>query len=417
MNESLEQPKIPIEQEASLPPKDPPKTLTPLPPKSEINQKNPKRSKMLIWFTIAVLVAGLIWFCYWFFYLQYYQFTDDAFSNGNLTNINSPISGTIIAFYAQDTDLVKEGELLIVLDKTEYQVAYEKELNSLASVILQVRQLYDNVTTNQALVENKKTLLSKAQYDYENRSNLVNTKAISNEEFIHSKDSLLVAQLDLKQTESQLKTSLDAVGNTTIENHPIIEQQKSNVRLAFYNLQHCHIYAPTTGYVAKRAVGVGQWITPTTNLMAIIPTVGVWVDANFKETQLTYMRVGQPVSIGFDLYGSGVQFNGKVVGISSGTGSIFSIIPPQNATGNWIKIVQRLPVRISLDPQQTEKFPIRMGISAEVNVDITNQDLPRLVNVLSTHPIVETNVFEIDFEPVNQMINKIIKENLNQKGS
>jgi membrane fusion protein, multidrug efflux system len=378
----------------------------------EKQSNNFLRSKLLIGITAAILLAGLIWLLVWIFYLQYYEFTDDAFANGNLTNINAAVSGNVVSFNVQDTDWVKEGELIVSLDRSYYQVAYEKELETLASIVLQVSQLYDQVIVNKVLVENKKTILSKSKYDYENRRQLISSKAISNEDYTHSKDDFSVAQLDLELAEAQLKSAADAAGNTSLEEHPLLEKQKSTVRLAYYNLQHCCIYAPTTGYVAKRNVGVGQWVSPTANLMTIIPSQGVWVDANFKETQLTYMRVGQPATVWFDLYGSKVQFKGKVLGIASGTGSVFSIIPPQNATGNWIKIVQRLPVRISLDPQQVEKYPIRIGISAEVDVDITNQNLPRLVNVLSKQPVVETKVFNIDFAIVDQEIENVIQNNL-----
>jgi membrane fusion protein, multidrug efflux system len=285
-------------------------------------------------------------------------------------------------------------------------------LETLASTVLQVRQYYDEVKVNKAIVESKRTALSQAQYDYENRSRLVGAKAVSKEEFTHAKDTLTIAQSDLDQAEAKLKTAMDAAGNTALEQHPQIDKQKSNVRIAYYNLQHCCIYAATTGYVAKRMVGVGQWVTQTANLMSIIPEQDMWVDANFKETQLKYMRVGQPATVWFDLYGSKVKYTGKVLGIALGTGSVFAIIPPQNATGNWIKIVQRLPVRISLDPDQIKKYPIRMGISAEVDVDITNQDLPRLVNVISTQPVAATQVFQLDLSKVDEVIQKVIQQHI-----
>lgn len=371
------------------------------------------RSHTLLWVTVVFLVAGIAWFCYWFFYLKYYQYTDDAYANGNMVNINTAVSGSVIAFYADDTDLVTEGQLLIQLDSTNYQIQYEKELATLASTVLQVKQLYDTVHANAALVENKRTLLSKAQYDYDNRSKLVDSLAVSNEDFIHAKDNLLVAELELKQAIYQYNVSKDSAGITPPPNHPLIEQQKGNVRSAYYKLQHCSIYAPSTGYVALRNVEVGQWAIPERNLMAIIPTDYVWVDANFKETQLGYMRIGQPATVWFDIYGSKVQFKGKVLGIASGSGSVFSLIPPQNATGNWIKIVQRLPVRISLDPETLKNYPTRLGISAEVNVDITNQNLPMLATLPSTKSVATTKVFDIDMHEVDKVMDTIIQKHLN----
>lgn len=372
------------------------------------------RSRALIWFTIALIIIAVAWFCYWFFYLRFHEYTDDAYANGNLININSAISGSVVAFYADDTDLVEEGQLLVLLDSTPYQVAYDRELATMGSVVLQVRQLYDTVDVNRANVENKQIALQRASFDYENRKRLVNTLAVSNEDFIHSKDDLLTAQLNVEQAQFQLQAAQSAAGNTKLVDHPLIKEQKEKVINAYYNLIHCSIYSPATGYVAQRTVQVGQWVAPNTDIMAVIPTDYVWVDANYKETQLTDMRIGQPATVWFDIYGD-VEFKGKVLGIASGSGSVFSIIPPQNATGNWIKIVQRLPVRISLDPQQIKKYPTRLGISSEVNVDITNRDLPMLAQVPSKKAIGTTRVFDLDLNEVNKVIDEIISKNLKMK--
>lgn len=381
------------------------------PPSADATPPTRARAHALWWLTAVFLIIGGAWAAYWYFDLRFRESTDDAYANGDMITINSAIPGSVVAFFADDTDLVEEGQLLVQLDTTYYQVEYDKALASLAEVVLHVRQLYDQVQVNRANIENKRAVWAKANFDYQNRLRLVDSQAVSNEDFIHAKDDLLIAETDLKQAEEQLKVSLDAVGNTSLETHPLIEQQKALVRAAFYNLKHCAIFAPAHGYVAQRSVEVGSHVTPLTALMAVIPTTHMWVDANFKETQLTHMRVGQPATVWFDLYGSDVKFEGKVLGIASGTGSVFSIIPPQNATGNWIKIVQRLPVRISLDAELLKKYPARLGLSAEVDVDITNRDLPYLAQTPSTKAIATTNVFELDFAEVNTLIEKIIKVN------
>lgn len=373
------------------------------------------RSRVLWWSTSILIILGLVWLCLWFFYFRFYESTDDAYANGNMISLNSAVSGSVVAFFADDTDLVIEGQLLVQLDRTEYEIKYEKALAALASTVLQVRQLYDNVSVNQANVNSRFVTFSKASYDFENRSQLIDSKAISNEDFIHSKDDLTIAELQFKQAEYQLQEAQSAAGNTPIEKHPSIEQKKASVREAFYNLQHCSIYSPYTGFVAQRAVEVGQWVNPNTSLLAIIPKNYVWVDANFKETQLTYMRIGQPATVWFDLYGSGVKFEGKVLGIASGTGSIFSLIPPQNATGNWIKIVQRLPVRISLDAETLKNYPTRLGISANVDVNITNQDLPKLAQTPPTKHIAVTSVFDLNFDEVEKVIAEVILANMKSK--
>ena len=382
-------------------------------PNGESNHiRNHSRSPALWIFTFILLVLGVSWLAYWFYYLQYHQSTDDAYANGNMVNINSAVPGTVIAFYTDDTDYVEEGQLIAQLDPTDYQIRYEKELATLASVTLQVRQLYDNILVSIANRDSKKALSEKAQFDYENRNQLIQTHAVTNEDFVHSKDDFLVAQLALRQAEYQLQLAINAVGETTPEKHPMIEQQKGTVRTAYYNLNHCSIYAPTTGYVAQRVINVGESVSTGRNMMAIIPIDYVWVDANFKETQLTHMRIGQPATVWFDLYGSSVQYEGKVLGIASGSGSVFSLIPPQNATGNWIKIVQRLPVRISLDPKTVKEFPTRLGISAEVNVDISNRELPMLAPIPSTKIVDSTKVFKIDLTELEATMDKIVLTNL-----
>lgn len=391
----------------------------PPPPQVEQNrnrESNHSRKKQLLSFTFFLLLLGLLWLAYWFFYLQYHESTDDAYANGNLMNINSVINGAVVAFFADDTDLVKEGQLLVQLDRTNYQVNYDEDLATLASITLQVRQLYKNIQTNRSLVENKRSIVERERSDYKSRLELrlKNPRAEAEEDFIHASQNYLAAHFDLLAAESQLQTALAAAGNTAPENHPLIEQQKNKVRFAFYQLEHCSIYAPTTGYVAQRSVDVGRWITPSTNLMAIIPTNDVWVDANFKETQLGLMRVGQPATVWFDLYGSKIQYAGNVLGIASGTGSVFSLIPPQNATGNWIKIVQRLPVRISIDSEKIKEYPIRLGISANVDVDITEQNLPFLVQTPPTTAVATTNVFDIDLEKVDRLMDSIIFQNLKE---
>lgn len=378
---------------------------------------NHHRTKALWGFTFFLLLIGLSWLGYWFYVLRYEETTDDAYANGSFININSVIQGAVVGFYADDTDLVKQGQLLVRLDSTNYEMIYHKELATLASVTLEVRQHYDNVATARANLENKSNTLEKAKFDFDNRLKLreKNPEAVSNEDYVHSNHDSLSAQFEYNEAKSELEAALATIGGSPPEKHPLIEQQRESVRIAYYNLQHCSIYAPSTGYVAQRSVDVGQWVTPTVDLMAILPIDYVWVDANFKETQLGNMRIGQPAVVWFDLYGSKIKYQGQVIGIASGTGSIFSLIPPQNATGNWIKIVQRLPVRISLDPNILKDFPIRLGISASVDVDITNQDLPRLAVSPPAKPVAETNVFAIDLASVNAIMDKIVNDNLKKE--
>ena len=373
---------------------------------------NHSRTKLIWLFSGLLIVITACCIAAWLLYFQFHETTDDAYANGNLVNVNSSISGTVIAFYADDTDLVIQGQLIAQLDPTEYKAIYEQELAKLSSQVLHVQQLYENVDVARATVNSAKIEVMRTRYDYKNRLALKGTGAVSQEDFIHSRDAFKSAKVALQLAKAQLEVAKAAIGNFPIEKHPIIEEQKGTVRTAYYNLAHCSIFAPTTGYIAQRTIDVGQWVIPTINMMAIIPSNYVWVDANFKETQLTHMRIGQPAIVTLDIYGSKVPYSGKVIGIASGTGSVFSIIPPQNATGNWIKIVQRLPVRISLDPETVKRFPLRLGLSANVDVDISNTNLPMLAAAPSTKPIASTNVFNIHIDHVNAIMDEIIQKAL-----
>lgn len=376
------------------------------------NNTEEGNKKIILWaFTFFLIAVGIFFGAIWYFYWQYHQTTDDAYGNGNLINVNSPLEGMVVSFYADDTDFVEEGQLLVQLDPTYYQVAYDKALADLAYEALQVKQLYDSVLVNEANVAIRQVAASKARYDYDNRQKLVGSKAISNEDFIHAKDELTISENELKKAEFQLKVSLDAIGSFPIREHPLLKEKEESLKEAYYNLKHTSIYAPSTGYIAERSVNVGQSASRLKSLMSIIPTDYVWVDANFKETQLKYMRVGQPAKVWFDLYGSDVEFDGKVLGIASGSGSVFSLIPPQNATGNWIKIVQRLPVRISLNPEMVKKYPIRLGLSAYVDVDITDQNLPMLQKTIIKTPVSKTKVFDIDMKAIDLIIDEVLQKN------
>lgn len=376
-----------------------------------MTEETRRRSPFLYGLIAFLVLIGIGWYLLWLFYLQFYEFTDDAYVNGNRVNLRSVIAGTPIAFYADDTDLVLEGQLLVSLDPTVHQVAFDKQLAQLAQVVLKVREIYDNVPVKQAKVENQKVKASKARYDYENRKQLVGTSAISEEDYTHSQDDLKLAESTLEEMEGELKAAMSLRGPTSIEEHPMIKAQKEAVREAFFNLAHCSIYSPCKGYVGKRAVEIGQWITPTTSLMAIIPLDGMWVDANFKETQLTQMRMGQPAEVWFDVFGSGVKFKGHVIGIGFGTGSVFSLIPPQNATGNWIKIVQRVPVRIGIDLDN--EYPLRLGLSANVYVDLKDQNLPWQAKEPLNKVVASTDVFALKFAKLERKMNEIIQKFLN----
>jgi membrane fusion protein (multidrug efflux system) len=372
---------------------------------------NGKRNGFLWGLTLFFLAAALGWFLFWFFYLRYHETTDDAYANGYTITVTPVVEGMPIAFFADDTDFVAEGQLVVLLDSTDKRIQYEEELKTLATYAMQVKQLEISVKEQKAALDRAKAVLENARYDYENRRNLVGFQAVSQEDFIHSKNAAVTAEADLQHAQEQLALAQAALGNTELAAHPLIEAQKEKVRQAYYRLKHCAIFAPVSGHVAQRSVELGKWADVNQPLMAIIPQEGMWVDANFKETQLKFMRIGQPAAVRFDLYGR-VDFHGKVIGIASGTGSVFSAIPPQNATGNWIKIVQRLPVRIELDPEQLKTYPLRLGLSAYVDVNISDTDLPVLTSEIRKKPVLSTPVMTLDFSDLEAKMNQIILDNM-----
>lgn len=368
--------------------------------------------KLLLQVTLAIVSILAGWLAAYLLYFQFRESTDDAYLAGNMVNVSPVISGAVTAFYADNTDYVKEGQLLVELDRTSYALEYGQALANLSAITLQTKKLYEDVAAYEAALKGSLVALAKAAYDYRNRKPLVEVGAVSQEDYTHAKDALATAEAAVEEARAELLAAQALVGAFSIREHPLLQKAKEEVRTAYFHLAHCSIYAPVSGYVAQRTVNVGQSVTKDTTLLAVLPTDYVWVDANFKETQLCHMRIGQPTTLSFDLYGRDVVYKGKVLGIGSGTGSVFSLLPPQNATGNWIKIVQRIPVRISLDPQMLAMYPPRLGLSASVQVNTSDRDLPMLMPHAHTHTVASTRVFTLDFSKVDEQIEAIIDEGL-----
>jgi membrane fusion protein (multidrug efflux system) len=280
--------------------------------------------------------------------------------------------------------------------------------------VRQVRGLFADDNQYQAQVEVREADLSRAQDDLRRRMTIAQTGAVSQEEISHARDAVKSAQAALDAAKQQLASNRALTANTTIADHPNVEAAAAKVRDAYLANARNTLPAPVTGYVAKRSVQVGQRVSPGNPLMAIVPLNGVWVDANFKEVQLKHMRIGQPVELTADVYGSSVVFHGKVVGFSAGTGSAFSLLPAQNATGNWIKVVQRLPVRIQLDPQELEKHPLRIGLSMNVDVSIKDENGGQLGDAQNT--VYQTNVFDKYGDEADAEIARVIAENAGPNG-
>ncbi|WP_206998784.1 EmrA/EmrK family multidrug efflux transporter periplasmic adaptor subunit [Trinickia mobilis] len=371
-------------------------------------KSNGKRKRMMTLLVIVILIAAVAYGLYYFLDARFYEDTDDAYVNGNVVQITPQVTGTVVAVNADDTQTVKEGDPIVMLDGADARIALQQAEATLAQTVRQVRGIFVDDNQYQAQVALRQSDLSKAQDDLRRRMQVAQTGAVSQEEISHARDAVNAAQASLDAAEQQLASNRALTANTTIATHPNVMAAAAKVRDAYLAYARNTLPAPVTGYVAKRSVQVGQRVSPGTPLMAIVPLNAVWVDANFKEVQLKHMRIGQPVEMTADVYGSSVTYHGKVVGFSAGTGSAFSLLPAQNATGNWIKVVQRLPVRISLDPQELAKHPLRIGLSMQVDVNI-KQDGGQLGEAPNT--VYSTNVFDKYGDQADAEIARIIVEN------
>ncbi|OYD75561.1 efflux pump membrane protein (multidrug resistance protein A) [Burkholderia sp. YR290] len=382
---------------------------TPQQPANAQPASNGKRKRMMTLLVIVILIAAIAYGLYYFLVARFHEETDDAYVNGNVVQITPQVTGTVVAVNADDTQTVKVGDPLVVLDPADSRIALQSAEANLGQVVRQVRGLYADDSQYQAQVAVRQSDLSRAQDDLKRRMQVAQTGAVSQEEISHARDAVKSAQAALDASQQQLASNRALTANTTIASHPNVQAAAAKVRDAYLNNARNTLPAPVTGYVAKRSVQVGQRVAPGNPLMAIVPLNAVWVDANFKEVQLKHMRIGQPVELTADVYGSSVKYQGKVVGFSAGTGSAFSLLPAQNATGNWIKVVQRLPVRIALNPQELEKHPLRIGLSMQVEVSIKDDTGGELGSAVNT--VYQTNVFEKYGDQADAEIARIITEN------
>lgn len=373
---------------------------------------NPKRKRWLLILLAVVILAGLASVAWEILYGRWHEGTDDAYVNGNVVQITPQITGTVVSIGADDGDLVQKGQVLVKFDPSDADIALQQAEANLARTVRQVRGLFSNVDGYKADVAAKKVALAKAEADFKRRQNLANDGAISQEELAHARDALDTARSSLTSSEQQLDTNRALVDDTVIASHPDVKAAAAKLRQAYLDDARAVIIAPVTGYVAKRTVQVGQRVQPGAALMAVIPLDQVWIDANFKETQLKHMRIGQPVEIRSDLYGSEVKYSGTVDSLGVGTGSAFSLLPAQNATGNWIKIVQRVPVRIRINAQELAKNPLRIGLSMDVNVSLHDQSGPALAQQPPHEAVFSTDVYQEQLASADQLIEKLIQANL-----
>ncbi len=373
------------------------------------------KSPRVRWLTLILggfLVIGVAWGVYWDRDLRYSVYTDDAYVSGNVVQITPRISGTVVAIGADNTQFVKAGQTLVRLDPEDAKVTLQESEAQLAKTVRQVRNLFATTSELQANVQVRRTDLAKAQSDYARRARLERSGAISQEELQHADDAVRAAQAALAAAQQKLAANRAWIDGTTIQSNPAVRDAAAAVHSAYLNYARTVLPAPVSGFVARRDVQLGERVNSGTPLMAVVPLDEVWVDANFKESQLDTMRVGQPVTLTSDLYGSGVVFHGRVIGFGAGTGSAFSLLPAQNATGNWIKIVQRVPVRVALDPRELAQHPLQIGLSMKAYVNVRDDVGQRLPQVATNDHDYSTDVFQSVAAQADQMVQQIIAANV-----
>ena len=386
-----------------------------------------KRRRKLILLTIACLLGALAYGLYWFFFARFHVDTDNAYVQGNVVQITSQVAGTVVAIDADDTDQVKAGQSLVRLDPVDARVALDQAAAQLAQTVREVRATYATNKTLAATVEARQADVARSETDsarwradFGRRQGLVDGGAVSVEELQHLQTSIAnarsaqaAASAGLAEAREQLAKNETMTEGTSVETHPRVLAAAAKYREAWLAFKRSDIAAPVAGTVARRSVQVGQRIASGVPMMAIVPLDQLWVDANFKESQLSSLRVGQSAVLTADVYGQRIEYHGQIAGLGAGTGSAFSLLPAQNATGNWIKIVQRVPVRIVLDAKELAEHPLRVGLSMEVRVDVHDQSGTA---VTAARPnVASTSIFSDLDQGADERVNAIVSANLGRK--
>ncbi len=365
-----------------------------------------KRRRVLVIIAVVFIIIGLLWGLFWLLVLSKRERTDDAYVNGNKVAISAQVSGTVIAVLTDDTQLVKSGQVLVRLDPVDAQTGLARSASALGQSVRQVRQQKLTADQYDSMIATRRLELARAEADLAKREPLLADSAIAPEEVRHARESVLLARAALTQSERQATASHALVDGTSVEDNPAVLQAKAAYHDAWIAAQRNAVVAPVSGYVAERSVQLGQHVTAGQALMTVIPLNALWVDANFKEVQLRHLRIGQAAVVRSDLY---------VKGMAAGTGAAFALLPAQNASGNWIKVVQRVPVRIQIDDSDLAKSPLRVGLSATVTVDTTNEDGPVLAKEAADQPVGDTQVYTQDLEKANAEADAVVRRNLGIK--
>jgi len=373
---------------------------------------NGKRRAILLTLAALFLIGGIIWFLLYWFSFRWREVTDDAYVNGNQVTLSSQVTGTVVAVLADDTQRVEAGQTLVKLDPTDAELALAKAQSALAQAVRQVRQQTQTAAQYESSIAPKRDELQRAQADLARREPLLAEHAIAAEEVAHARQAVADARSALDAAQRQSNAANALVDGSNVAGNPLVQQARTAYRESWVAAHRNAIVAPVSGYVAQRSVQVGSRVQPGQALLTILPLHDLWVDANFKEGQLKHIRIGQPAEVRSDVYGGDMVYHGKVQGLAAGTGGAFALLPAQNASGNWIKVVQRVPVRIAFDAQELEKYPLRVGLSTEVKVDTHDRNGAVLAQATASKAIAQTDVYTSDTAAADSAADAIVQANL-----
>jgi len=345
--------------------------------------KRPLQIGLLLVLLLLLAGGGLAYYLY----VRQYVTTDNAYITGHQGMISSRVPGRVEQVLVTDNQRVEAGQLLFTLDAKDYEVALAQAQAALHRLRQEVAQRYAAVRAAQAKVAQTAAVHHRAETDRQRYQNLYDRRTVSRETLDRVLTNFKVATAELEEARQEHLRALAAIGGSLalpLEEQPAIKEAKAKVEQARLNLEYTQVKAPFAGFVTKKNLEPGNWLVPGQPVMMLIPLDPgeVWVQANFKETQLTEVCIGQPATVKVDTY-PGITFKGKVDSLMAGTGAAFALLPPENATGNWVKVVQRIPVKVVLLPPYPEDRPLRLGMSCEVTIDTRERSGPRLLRVSS----------------------------------
>jgi membrane fusion protein, multidrug efflux system len=372
-------------------------------------QRAENRRKGFILFGAAIVLLALLYGAWWLLASRFTETTDDAYVAGNIVAVTSRENATVTALYADNTQAVRQGQLLIEMDPSVADVNMRAAEANLARAARAVRGTFASADSYSAQLSQAQVALAQAQSDYQRRQAAL-SGAVSGEELGHARDAVAAAEAAVNSARGGLAQAQSGIAGVDVAHNPDVLAAEAQLRGAAIALAHMKIVAPVDGVIAQRTVQVGQRVNAGAPLMAVVPLSNVWVDANFKEGQLSRMRIGQPVKITTDLYGGKVAYHGRIAGLGAGSGSAFALLPPQNASGNWIKIVQRVPVRIALDPAELKGNPLRIGLSVSADVDVSDQSGSRVANTALVG-VMRGNTGEDVSAKVDALVKRILAAN------